>query len=180
MGTPVATPAPDDKLARMSYRSKVLSIVSGLTLTVVASSAFWGGVQKSSNTLLARTVMGWMTVFGVLIVLAELGVQVIRTHVHVLAYRTGRAFVAIFASTICLTAAPSEITLAGYHTGTHGGVSFVAGVQYQFLGVGILLLISAIYALRLSARSRLNKMAQEKAHSHAAAASSSSHAKVMV
>ena len=88
------------------------------------------------------------------------GVEAIRTHVHVLAFRTGRAFIATFASTICLAAAPSEVAIAGIAPG--GTSSLVTQVDWQFAGVGLLLGFSAFYALRLSARAKLKKLGQKR------------------
>ena len=172
----------------------------------VAGPSFWNGVNASCDALLVRVVMGWMSVFGLLLLMAELGarrarhrhslsaannnnhpeplhhspitrrrhapraqptrhhslpgVEVIRTHVHVLAYRTGRAAIALFASTICLAAAPSEVAIAGISPGRAS--SLVTQVDWQFAGVGLLLGFSAFYALRLSARAKLQKLGQKR------------------
>ena len=58
--------------------------------------------------MLIRVVMGWMSVIGVMLVLAELHVEKVLEYVHVLSYRSGRALIALMAGTITLSAAPSR------------------------------------------------------------------------
>lgn len=77
-----------------------------------------------------------------------------------LAFRTARAFVALFAATVCLAAAPSQVDLMISSHPVGQSPSYVTSIHWQFLGVGLLLLFSSLYALRLSARYRLFKMSQ--------------------
>jgi hypothetical protein len=88
--------------------------------------------------------MGWMALLGLLLVLAEFEVECVRKYIHIMAYRSGRAFVTLFAATICITAAPSEVDIA-YITGRApaSGQSYVTHVDWSLLLIGILLAASA-------------------------------------
>mmetsp|Transcript_9417 Transcript_9417/g.24126 ORF Transcript_9417/g.24126 Transcript_9417/m.24126 type:complete len:200 (+) Transcript_9417:16-615(+) len=166
IGTPMGTPVPDAraelsaakdaKIESMKGRSKVLSAASGLALMAVAGPAFWFGVNASCDALLVRMVMGWLFFFGILLLLAEIGVELVRKNVHVLAYRTGRATVAFFAATVCLAAAPSEVAIAGLGPG-HSS-SLVTQVDWQFAGVGFLLGASACYMVKVSCKAAARKL----------------------
>jgi len=160
--TVVATPLDAEKAAKfekMKSRSKYLSIFAGLALVGHAGPDAYYGDNTGCNGLLVRTVMAWMALIGVLLVLAELEIACVRKYVNVLAYRSGRALVAIFASTICLGAAPSEVDLS-YLTGgrTEGGESFVTHVDWPIGLIGVLLACSAAYTLRVSAKAKLQKL----------------------
>ena len=85
-------------------------VVSGTLLTVEAGKTFILGDQSESNcnAILIRVVMGWLALFGVLLVLTELEFKPVLTQFHVLAYRSARAVLALFAATICIAASPSQ------------------------------------------------------------------------
>ncbi|KAL3926793.1 MAG: hypothetical protein SGPRY_003134 [Prymnesium sp.] len=67
-----APPVTNEKLERMRFRSKWLSTIAGLVLTAVAVPSCIFGSFSSCDAILVRTIMGWMSIFGLLIALAEL------------------------------------------------------------------------------------------------------------
>ena len=102
--------------------------------------------------------MAWMCLLGFVLVLAEAGAACVRTYLHLMAFRTGRAFFAFFAATICFAAAPSEMEVAIAGVGQSGSAPIISTtVNWGFLAASILLVLAGGYNLEVSRRSLILK-----------------------
>ena len=175
-GVPMGTPVPHDlphvgsfpiseeeaKLSRMRLKAKVLNVTSGALLSVVSAPTVYYGADSSCNGMLVRTIFLWSFIFGLLLIAAELELHIVTTHVH--AYRSGRALLMIFVGSVTLAAGPSEIPISFAAPGVldPGKATVLISMHWQFIGVGLILLIAATYTLRLSARAKLHKLQQTR------------------
>ena len=174
MGTPVPHDLPhvgsfpiseeEAKLSRMRLKAKVLNVTSGALLSVVSAPTVYYGADSSCNGMLVRTIFLWSFIFGLLLIAAELELHIVTTHVHELAYRSGRALLMIFVGSVTLAAGPSEIPISFAAPGVldPGKATVLISMHWQFIGVGLILLIAATYTLRLSARAKLHKLQQTR------------------
>mmetsp|Transcript_27836 Transcript_27836/g.46308 ORF Transcript_27836/g.46308 Transcript_27836/m.46308 type:complete len:195 (+) Transcript_27836:35-619(+) len=141
---------------RIRKRAKVFGAIAGGALTLVAGWSIFDHKNQNCNVLFVCVVMGWLSIFGILLVLAELDVKFVHNYFHILAYRSGRASVGIFAGTICMSAAPSELALGA--TGLHMEGSYVVQVQWEFLVLGVFLIAASIYNIRVSSKAKANQL----------------------
>eukprot|EP00308_Calcidiscus_leptoporus_P013089 CAMPEP_0119362902 /NCGR_PEP_ID=MMETSP1334-20130426/9801_1 /TAXON_ID=127549 /ORGANISM="Calcidiscus leptoporus, Strain RCC1130" /LENGTH=227 /DNA_ID=CAMNT_0007378171 /DNA_START=88 /DNA_END=771 /DNA_ORIENTATION=+ len=152
------------KYLRARKTAKWLNIVAALLLSIVAFHELFAKDEQGAsncNPLLVRVVMGWMGVIGLLMILAELEVALVRKHIHVLAYRSGRAAAGLMVGTICMAAAPVELPMAATGYNYNEG-AFVTSVQYHFLIVGFIVICAAVYNIVVSIKHKVYVFAKKR------------------
>ena len=115
MGQPVQPVVTDEekKIGSMKTRSKILNIIAAITVAAVSvPTVYFGPDTEGCSGYLIRTIFVWAFIFGVLLLAAELELSIVQEHVHVLTYRSGRAFLMTFLGSIALAATPGEIPIA--------------------------------------------------------------------
>ena len=134
--------------------------MAGAALALVSAPTVWDGPEGSGcNVYLIRTIFTWMLVFGILLLLAEFEVPLVQEHVHILAYRSGRALLMLFMGMVAASAAPAEIPLSYAAPGvTTDRTKVLVNFHWKFAGVGVLLISAALYALRLTAFANIVKI----------------------
>eukprot|EP00316_Scyphosphaera_apsteinii_P005988 CAMPEP_0119309506 /NCGR_PEP_ID=MMETSP1333-20130426/15805_1 /TAXON_ID=418940 /ORGANISM="Scyphosphaera apsteinii, Strain RCC1455" /LENGTH=277 /DNA_ID=CAMNT_0007313495 /DNA_START=24 /DNA_END=858 /DNA_ORIENTATION=- len=130
----------------------VLAATAGI-VTVVGPAALANPRCPTNDTSFERVVFCWLSVFGLVMLLAELSVSCIRTYVHFLAYRTGRAATMIYCATIIATKMlcekPSDETLA--EAAHFNFRPLFKELHWKFIGVFALLVLASVLNINLAA-----------------------------
>ena len=95
-------------------------------------------------------------VLGILLLLAELEIEMLRAYVHILSYRSGRAAIALMIGTICVSAAPSELPVSTVNQGSSG--NYVVEYKWEYCFVGLFVIAGAAQNIRLTVRSKVHKL----------------------
>mmetsp|Transcript_13815 Transcript_13815/g.28010 ORF Transcript_13815/g.28010 Transcript_13815/m.28010 type:complete len:205 (-) Transcript_13815:49-663(-) len=162
----VAVPADDAyeaKYERMKKVAQFWNLAASALLTFVAGKAlFYDDDSQNCNPMLVRVVMGWMAVLGFLLFLSELGVEKVRTYLHLLSYRSGRAAVALMIGSICVAAAPTELPIGTMGAGVSVQGNYVKQFKWEYLVIGLVVILGAFYNIRLTVRSKAHKLTHRR------------------